>query len=35
LPRLLAQGASAHGFPTDLWTTQRVADLIWQRFRVR
>lgn len=35
LPRLLAQGASAHGFPTDVWTTQRVADLIWRRFRVR
>jgi transposase len=35
LPRLLAQGASAHGFPTDVWTTQRVADLIWQRFHVR
>lgn len=32
---LLAQGASAHGFPTDVWTTQRVADLIWRRFRVR
>lgn len=35
LPHLLAQGASAHGFPTDVWTTQRVADLIWRRFRVR
>lgn len=35
LPRLLAQGASAHGFPTEVWTTQRVADLIWRRFRVR
>jgi len=35
LPRLLTQGASAHGFPTDVWTTQRVADLIWRRFRVR
>lgn len=35
LPRLLAQGASAHGFPSDVWTTQRVADLLWRRFRVR
>jgi transposase len=35
LPRLLAQGASAHGFPTNVWTTQRVADLIWRRFQVR
>ena len=34
LPRLLAQGASAHGFPTEVWTTQRVADLIWRRFQV-
>jgi transposase len=35
LPRLLAQGAEAHGFSSPLWTTQRVADLIWRRFRVR
>lgn len=35
LPRLLAQGAEAHGFSTSLWTTQRVADLIWRRFQVR
>lgn len=35
LPRLLAQGAEAHGFSAPLWTTQRVADLIWRRFRVR
>ncbi len=35
LPRLLAQGAEAHGFSSPLWTTQRVADLIWRRFGVR
>src|SRR5262249_5025018 len=35
LPRLLAQGAEAHGFSSPVWTTQRVADLIWRRFRVR
>lgn len=35
LPRLLAHGAEAHGFSSPLWTTQRVADLIWRRFRVR
>jgi transposase len=35
LPRLLAQGAAAHGFPSAVWTTQRVADLIGQRFQVR
>lgn len=35
LPRLLTQGAETHGFSSPLWTTQRVADLIWRRFRVR
>ena len=35
LPRLLARGAMAYGFATDEWTSQRVADLIWRRFRVR
>jgi len=35
LPRLLAQGAVAHGFSTEVWTTQRVAELIWKRFHVR
>jgi len=35
LPRLLGQGAEVHGFSTPLWTTQRIADLIWRRFRVR
>lgn len=35
LPRWLALGAEAHGFSSPLWTTQRVADLIWRRFRVR
>jgi transposase len=28
LVRLLAQGAMAHGYRTELWTTQRIADLI-------
>jgi transposase len=35
LRRLLAQGPSVHGFDTPVWTTERVADLIWRRFRVR
>jgi transposase len=35
LPRLLARGAEAYGFSPPIWTTQRVADLIWRRFRVR
>ena len=35
LPRLLAQGAETYGFASPIWTTQRVADLIWRHFRVR
>lgn len=35
VPTLLRQGATSYGFSTSLWTTQRVAQLIWQRFRVR
>jgi transposase len=35
LVRLLAQGAMAHGYRTELWTTQRIADLIEQRLGVR
>lgn len=34
LVRLLTQGAMAHGYRTELWTTQRVADLIEQQLRV-
>jgi transposase len=30
----LAQKPTAHGFPTDLWTARRVADLIQRRFGV-
>ena len=32
---LLLKGAAACGFPTDLWTQRRVAQLIRQRFGVR
>ena len=35
LLRWLAQGADAHGFPTPLWTTPRIAQLLWRRFQVR
>ena len=35
LPGLLSLGPSAHGFDTPVWTTERIADLIWRRFRVR
>jgi len=34
LPRLLAQGARAHGYVTDLWTTKRVAAVITRAFGV-
>ena len=35
LPRLLEQGAQAHGFAGAVWTTERVAVVIYQQFRVR
>jgi transposase len=35
LQRALLRGAQAAGFPTDLWTCPRVAQLIQQRFGVR
>src|SRR4030042_3177615 len=35
LVRLLTQGAMAHGYRTELWTTQRIADLIDRRLGVR
>ncbi len=35
LERALLRGAQAAGFPTDLWTCPRVAQLIQQRFGVR
>jgi transposase len=34
LERALLRGALAHGFPTDLWTCPRVAELIERRYRV-
>jgi transposase len=35
LVKLLAQGAMAHGYRTELWTTQRIATLIERRVGVR
>jgi len=35
LVRLLTQGAVAHGYRTQLWTTQRIADLIERQLGVR
>jgi transposase len=34
LERLLHQGAQAHGWPNQLWTTQRIAELIRRHFGV-
>ncbi len=34
LLKLLAKGAMTFGYPNDLWTTQRIADLIKERFKV-
>jgi transposase len=35
LPALLLEGAQAHGFENDVWTTQRVAKLIERKHGVR
>jgi transposase len=35
LPGMLAQGPLAFGFKTPVWTSERIASLIWSRFRVR
>ena len=35
LSRVLLKGAVSCGYPTDLWTTRRVADVIRKRFGVR
>ena len=35
LERLLRQGATAHGFPNELWTGARVAQLIKRHFSVK
>jgi transposase len=34
LEKLLCQGAKAHGWPNDLWTTARVAEVIHRRFGI-
>ena len=31
----LGQGAEAHGYRGDVWTTERIADFIEQRFKVK
>jgi transposase len=35
LLRLLLKGPMAHGYPTDLWTCNRIARLIRREFKVR
>ena len=35
LLKQLLRGAMAHGYPTDLWTTQRIAEVIERRYGVR
>ena len=35
LARYLLQGATAHGYRTELWTTQRIAELIQRRLGIR
>jgi transposase len=35
LERMLATGAQAFGWPNQLWTTQRIADVIFRKFGVR
>ena len=35
LEELLCQGALAHGWPNALWTTARVAEVIYRTFRIR
>jgi transposase len=35
LVRVLFKGAQAAGFPSDLWTGRRVAQVIWRKFKVK
>jgi putative transposase len=35
LPGLLARGPIAHGFETPVWTSERIALVVWRCFRVR
>ena len=35
LENLLAQGAAAHGWPNQLWTTARVGEVIYRHFKIR
>jgi transposase len=35
LEAALAEGPTAHGWPNDLWTTERVGEVIFRRFQIR
>jgi transposase len=35
IPGLLARGAEAYGFRGDVWTADRIAEVIWRTFGVR
>ncbi len=35
IPALLARGAESYGFRGEVWTRQRVAEVIWREFGVR
>lgn len=35
LVKYLLQGAMSHGYGTDLWTTQRISELIEEKFKIR
>jgi len=35
LVRYLLQGATAHGYRTELWTTQRISEVVQRRFGIR
>jgi transposase len=35
LSALLSKGPLAYGYETPVWTSERIASLIWSRFRVR
>lgn len=35
LPKLLERGAEAYGFRGDIWTRERVAEVIWREFGLR
>jgi transposase len=35
LGKIITDGALAAGYPTDLWTTARITEVIWKRFKIR